>query len=275
MEVYFLMSNNKKGIIHVNREGISPVLVKRNVDYMLSRDVPTKPFDFLFRRNLNSVPHAFHKAYGLPGIFESVALTDVFPDKGGDISQADSLINVLPDNETLSRKSSILLEQETGFISDDKIDKTYEYYLDFVIKLKKHCIPYIATNYDYDVYELKKKIDNFNFTVNLLVYNPEKISEILNMLKDKNYHKEEFTIDDYALALQCLIHARKPYAEDVIVDLVNIFQSIDYISPNCQNELSSSLIVAIKYHFKDDIEKSRRLITMIVKAMDKGGFGEL
>ena len=119
------------------------------------------------------------------------------------------------------------------------------------------------------------QIDNFNFTVNLLVYNPEKISEILNMLKDKNYHKEEFTIDDYALALQCLIHARKPYAEDVIVDLVNIFQSIDYISPNCQNELSSSLIVAIKYHFKDDIEKSRRLITMIVKAMDKGGFGEL
>ena len=70
-------------------------------------------------------------------------------------------------------------------------------------------------------------------------------------------------------------HAKKPYVFDVIMDLVNIFQSIDYISIDHHKELASSLVVVIKYHFKDDINIIRGLITMIVESIDQEVFNEL
>ena len=268
------MKFNKQGIVRVNRKNMDSELIANHVDYLISLKTPTNPFDYIFGRNIPLIPNETFDAYKLPGLFDGVKLTDVFLD-GGDKLSADSLMHVLPDMKTLKHEAYILMEQETGFISDSKLKKIFKYWLYFITFHQKLCIPFIATNYDYEQDFIIKKFDNFIFGVNLLNYNNEKITEVLNILKEKNYHEDYFTTTQYALFIQCLVHAKKPYAYDVMMELVNIFQSIDYISIHYQKELASSLVVLVKYHFKEDINKIRRLISMIVESMDRKVYGEL
>ena len=158
--IFKLVMVNHKKYLGLILENVIP-LAKEEVERgsFLNVEIPSKPFDFLHRRHMNTIPAAMHQAYGLPGIFEKMGSTNVFPDKGGDIKEADSLIHVLPDKNTHSRKASILLEQETGVVSSDKIDDIFDYHLFFTVNNKQLCIPYVATNHDYkENYIYKKKL---------------------------------------------------------------------------------------------------------------------
>lgn len=259
------MNNNESKILMPSRK-VNPEKIKEIVKQIMDNGVIDSPFDYMFRSNITSHPETNHDLLNLPGKFKNIESTDAFIEGKGDL-QIDFLESVLPDNEIIKKESSVYLGQETGRISDDKIGAIFNYCLSSTISLKKPCYPFVATNYEYDVDFLVREIEGFLLKIYLIIFDKEKIYEILNTLNSKDYSKEEFSESDYLQSIYILVFSKKPYACDVIEKLIKIFLAIENIIPEYQNDLYLAICMMVKYHFRDDNDKIEELITMMTEVM--------
>ena len=241
---------------------------------IVDKEIPTNPFDHPFRKNARVYPAETKQEYGIPGLNPRLESAIVFP-KWGDPLEADLVLSVSPDNIVLFDEASILLEQETGPVLPDKREQIYYYWLSKVIEHRKICLAYVATNHKYEKDYFIVEVDGFCLKVKLLIYDEEKIYEILNSLMDKDFSKELFDVHDYVRFIQCIVHAQKPYAKDVCEKLISIFRSITEItSVKDYEELYIELCRIIKYHFKDDLNKTKELIIMTTEVLREDMLGK-
>ena len=82
--------------------------------------------------------------------------------------------------------------------------------------------------------------------------------------------KEDVVKFSYSIAF-----AKDNYAKDHLEKSVELFCSIEKIDPPQRTDLYTALKEKIKYHFDDDKNKKRELITMITKALTDPDFDEL
>jgi hypothetical protein len=258
--------NNKKHNDHQKK-------VKRIVGQIMENEITNMPFDYLFRRNINKYPETNHKLLGLPGEFKNKENTSVFVNEKAAL-EMDYLESVLPDGDLITREASINVEHETGILKVEKGHSIFEYCLNTTIMLKKLCYPYIVTNYDYNSDILFYFIEGIILIIRLIIFNEKKVYETLNTLNEKDYSKEEFSIEDYVLFTYCMVFAKKPYAQDVIENLARLFKSIGNINNDLKKDLHSSLCLMIKYHFEDKTQ-IEELITMITNEMQEEELDEL
>lgn len=252
-----------------NREKINKI-----VEEIMSNEVTKKPFDYLFRKNVNSYPQTNHNLLKLPGKFKNKENTGVFI-KGKKSMEMDFAESILPDGKMIKREAAINLEQETGEIRDNKIDSIFNYCLSTTIALKKPCYPFVATNYEYKENFLVREIEGIILKIYLIIFDKKKIYEILNTLNKKDYTKENFDEVDYLLFIYILVFAKKPYAQEVIENLVTLFQSLNNIHQDYQLELYLALAVMIKYHFRGNNDKIKEMLTMITEVMQEEVVDEL
>ncbi len=240
---------------------------------ILRRDVTKMPYDFLFRRTAKQYPKINHEELNLPGVYQKIEDSKIFvPDDG--VLEMDYLESVLPDGEKIFRQSAINAEQETGHITNVKKEIIFEYWLNSIINLKKIVYPYVITNHDYKKDFIDYCIEGIPMRINLVIFNDEKIEEVLNTLKKKDYSKEEFTGRDHVRFNHCLIFAKKPYACEVVVQLAELFTTIGNVNSDIHRELFISLCRMIKYHLKDNVKK-RELIIMMLESMPYEEFKKL
>ena len=259
--------NIEKSKILQNRKK-TPEKIQEIVEEIMKNKVTTKPFDFLFRDNVNQYPQTNHELLQLPGKFKNKESTGVFV-KGYGSMEMDFAESILPDNIIIKREAAINLEQETGEISDEKKEAIFDYCLSTTIKLKKPCYPFVATNHEYKTDFLVCEIEGILLKINLIIFDKKKIYEILNTLNEKDYSKEEFNEVDYLLFIYSFVFAKKPYAFDVVEKLAIIFQSLNNINQELQIELYLAFITIIKYHFMSDENKIKELLTMITEVMQE------
>ena len=241
---------------------------------IVDKEIPTNPFDHPFRKNARVYPAETKQEYGIPGLNPRLESSIVFP-KWGDPLEADLVLSVSPDKVVLFDEVSILLEHETGLILPVKREQIYYYWLSKVIEHRKICLAYVATNHRYEKDYFIVEVDGFCLKVKLLIYDKEKIYEILNSLMDKDFSKELFDVHDYVRFIQCIVHAQKPYAKDVCEKLLTIFRSITEItSAKDYEELYIELCRIIKYHFKDDLNKTKEMIIMATEILRDDMLGQ-
>jgi hypothetical protein len=159
------------------------------------------------------------------------------------------------------------VEQQTGKLSSDKVRDIYDYCLYATIQHQKPCYPIVVTNHNYGKTYEDHIIDGFSFRTYYRIYDKKKVYKLLNTLKNKDYSKEEMSNKEFLRFAYCLVFAKKPYAKDIVEKLVNLFCSMEHLTHKQQLDLHLSLKTMIKYHFKDELKKQRRLLTMITKAV--------
>ena len=271
--LYKISRNLKNKIFEVkNMTGLRKIqhkskmdILEETVEEIMKIESPNTPFDFLFRDNINDLPEIYHEVFKLPGKFKNKEKPRIFiPDNGS--LEMDYLESALPDEETLFNESAINVEQETGQLKNEKKDTLVEYSINSTIILQKYCLTYVATNHDYKEDFIYYEKDGTVIKINFIIFNRERVYEILNTLDSIDYSKEEFSDTHRVHFINCLVFAKKPYAKDVVKTLCHLFIRIDKITLNNKKYQHSALCMMIKYHF-DDEKTIKELITMITKSI--------
>ena len=240
----------------------------------MAEDADPQTLDFLFRFNTRNYPISVHKVLELPGEFKNIEDTAVFifdePAK-----QADHVEKILPDGKMVKRESVSTVEQQTGKLSPSKVNDIYIYCLYYTIHHKRPCYAIVVTDYDYGKDYEDYEVDGFSFRIYFRTFNREKIYEMLNRLKRKDYNNEELSNEDYFRLICCLIFAKKEFAKDIIEEIVKLFATIEKISYNHQINLHLALKMMIKFRFGDDLNKKEELLIMITKSVHESQYEKI
>ena len=236
------------------------------VNELKKEDINNQLFDFLFRFNARNYPKTVHELLELPGIFKKIEDTAVIVVDDG-ILQMDHTESVAPDGDLVQRNSIVDVEHQSNKLDFDKVKKIFDYCLNTTILHKKLCYPIVVTNYDYGKEFEDYDIEGFSFRIYFRIFNMQKVYEILNKIKQKDYTKEELSNADYINLIFCIIFAKKPYAQDVISKIAHLFATIEKIRFNHQMDLHLALKLAIKYHFRGNDEKIEEFLIMITMAI--------
>ena len=236
--------------------------IRKIVKEIISRKIPYNPYDFIFKDNISPHGETNHKLMNLPGKYSKNELPHVFVDNTAEL-QMDHLESVLPDGKKIVRDALINLEQQTGPVTPYKANVIFNYCLHTIIRHKKLVYPFVATNHPYTEEYLEYWIEGCKLVIYLRVFDEEKLDEIINTLKNKDFINNEVTEEDYLLFNYCLVFAKKPYIERIIDELVFLFQKMRNISLEYQKKLYSGLCLIIKYHYSDNLDKMEELIGMI------------
>ena len=234
---------------------------------IMERDVLNVPFSRDFRRNANKYPKATIDAYEIPGQYTKFGSPVVFP-KSVNPKEYDFVASLNPDWKILLDDATAILQHENGEISPSKIYNFYEHWLNYFIEKNRICLPFVVTNHNYEKNYIWEVINEFGFKLSLLIYDKDKIYKILNTLLDKDFSKEKFSELDVVKFHQCMIHAQKSFAKDVLEKLLTIFCSAKNISFDDKLEVYISLCIAIRYHFSDDFKKAKEMVIMATEVMD-------
>ena len=248
--------------------------IRKIVKEIISRKIPYNPYDFIFKDNISPHGEANHKLMKLPGKYSKNELPHVFVDNTAEL-QMDHLESVLPDGKKIVRNALINLEQQTGPVTPYKANVIFNYCLYTIIRHKKLVYPFVATNHPYTEEYLEFWIEGCKLVIYLRVFDEEKLDEIINTLKNKDFINNEVTEEDYLLFNYCLVFAKKPYIERIIDELVFLFQKMENISLEYQKKLYSGLCLIIKYYYGDNLDKMEELIGMITDVVYDENLDEL
>lgn len=175
---------------------------------MMEESVNPQSLDFLFRYNSRNYPQTTHNELNLPYKFDDVRDTAVFIiDENA--KQMDYVETIKPNGDMVKRKAASNVEQQTGILNNPKIEDIFDYCLYTTIQLKKPCYAIVATDYDYGKDYHDYVIEGFPFRIYFRIFNKQKVCEMLNALKEKDYSKEELSNADYIRFIYCMIFAKK------------------------------------------------------------------
>ena len=248
-------------------------IVKGIVDELMAEKLMDNPFDFLFRSSSDYLPRACHEVLQLPGIFEEKLNPNVFSFTGRSL-EADYIEKVEPDNKEIFDPAIIVLDHMSYKLDPDKINSSFEYKMSKIMKSKALCFIYIVTNIDYSDEILIKMSHYDHFSIRIIHFDKEKIYKMLNTLTQKDYTKHVFNDEDLIRFVYCLIFSKKPFAKDVIEQLVDLFVSVKNISFEYMLYLHLALKTMIKKHIGDKKE-IRRLLTMITQKANTNDIKEI
>lgn len=92
----------------------------------------------------------------------------------------------------------------------------------------------------------------------------EKISKRLKILKDKVGNNYELSLDELMYIPYIAIFV-DDNAKEIMKELSRIFSNIDQINPDLEKQLHQHLKNLIKFHFKDNDDECKEMLTMITK----------
>lgn len=165
--------------------------IQEIVEAMMTENVNSKPFDFLFRRNSESYTKTTHEVLGLPGIFKQMETPNVFTINGKSLQQ-DLVESVLPDGKVIMQESTLNVEQQAYIITPAKVEHLYFYKIFNIGKHEKPCIPVIVTNIDYKTDEILYKINGEFFTIRIIYFSKERIVEPPRRIDDRDSQTNNF-----------------------------------------------------------------------------------
>ncbi len=219
------------------------------------------PRDFCFRYIVNTYPKAVHDAFDFPGEYVNNLKLDVYAEDGRNL-EMDCAQLIMPKGE-ITCKSTINVEHQTYPIRE-KVESIYDYKLYLIHKTNIPSNSIVMTNIDPGKDEIFCKSHDQIFKLKVNVVTREKISKRLKILKNKIENKKEFTQKEAMYFAYIAIFTKQ---KETMERLAYLFSQIDQMEPNLQLDLHQVLKKMIKFHFRDDINKIRELLTMISESI--------
>lgn len=251
-----------------------PEIIEKIVNEFLDEEINKKPYDFLFRFIGEEYPLTNHNFLKLPGIFKQIESTNVFT-KDGRSLEMDLVESILPDGKTVNYAAITNMEHQARKLSPRKIEDIFFYAIFLIGKFKEPCYSYVVTNIDHGVEEKIFEIDGHPLKIHFILFDKEKINKILSTLNKKDYTIVNMSEMDFIQLNYCIIFARDDYAKDIIQKSVNLFISIEKINSEYHLVLFLALKMMIKYHFRDNLGKTKELLTMITKSVSENMIEEM
>ena len=219
------------------------------------------PRDYCFRYIVNTYPKAVHDAFDFPGEYVNNLKLDVYTEDGRNL-EMDCAQLIMPKGE-ITCKSTINVEHQTYPIRE-KVESIYDYKLYLIHKTNIPSNSIVMTNIDPGKDEIFCKSHDQIFKLKVNVVTREKISKRLKILKNKIENKKEFTQKEAMYFAYIAIFTKQ---KETMERLAYLFSQIDQMEPNLQLDLHQVLKKMIKFHFRDDINKIRELLTMISESI--------
>ena len=219
------------------------------------------PRDFCFRYIVNTYPKAVHDAFDFPGEYMNNLKLDVYTEDGRNL-EMDCAQLIMPKGE-ITCKSTINVEHQTYPIRE-KVESIYDYKLYLIHKTNIPSNSIVMTNIDPGKDEIFCKSHDQIFKLKVNVVTREKISKRLKKLKNKIKKKKKLTQKDAMYFAYIAIFTKQ---KETMVRLAYLFSQIDQMEPNLQLDLHQVLKKMIKFHFREDINKIRELLTMISESI--------
>ena len=223
------------------------------------------PRDSTFRFLQKYHPEAQHISLRYPGKFVKSLETETFTINNRSM-RMDGAELVNPD-DILPYPSTINPKQQTTVITPLKTDSLYEYKLQLTIKYKRTCINVVVTNIGDKDKTVICESHGDAFKVYIRVFNDAEISKRLYSLKLKIKSKKklyEIETLDFAYVL---LFAQEKKAKEYTIEIVALFVEIKNLSIDEQIDIFYVLKKLIRLHFRDDLEKTKELLTMMVKSV--------
>ena len=219
------------------------------------------PRDFCFRYIVNTYPKAVHDAFDFPGEYVNNLKLDVYTEDGRNL-EMDCAQLIMPKGE-ITCKSTINVEHQTYPIRE-KVESIYDYKLYLIHQTNIPSNSIVMTNIDPGKDEIFCKSHDQIFKLKVNVVTREKISKRLKILKNKIKNKKKLTQKDAMYFAYIAIFTKQ---KETMERLAYLFSQIDQMEPNLQLDLHQVLKKMIKFHFRDDINKIRELLTMISESI--------
>ena len=219
------------------------------------------PRDFCFRYIVNTYPKAVHDAFDFPGEYVNNLKLDVYTEDGRNL-EMDCAQLIMPKGE-ITCKSTINVEHQTYPIRE-KVESIYDYKLYLIHQTNIPSNSIVMTNIDPGKDEIFCKSHDQIFKLKVNVVTREKISKRLKILKNKIKNKKGLTQKEAMYFAYIAIFTKQ---KETMERLAYLFSQIDQMEPNLQLDLHQVLKKMIKFHFRDDKNKIRELLTMISESI--------
>ena len=219
------------------------------------------PRDYCFRYIVNTYPKAVHDAFDFPGEYVNNLKLDVYTEDGRNL-EMDCAQLIMPKGE-ITCKSTINVEHQTYPITE-KVGSIYDYKLYLIHKTNIPSNSIVMTNIDPGKDEIFCKSHDQIFKLKVNVVTREKISKRLKILNNKIKNKKGLTQKEAMYFAYIAIFTKQ---KETMERLSYLFSQIDQMEPNLQLDLHQVLKKMIKFHFRDDKNKIRELLTMISESI--------
>ena len=232
------------------------------VKKIMGFDITDKPFDNLVAYYSRNYSYSNHIVLNLHGTFDDIEDTTVV-EKGKTKLSMDFVEKAKVDNMQFDY-ITIIIKHQTKRLTDEKIEKLLRNYIQHIGLHNRPCFIYILTGEKYPknmVYEVEGTV----FKVNFICYDEDKIQKTLNILSIKDYSNEELSEVEFLDFLYCIILTKEEYFLKVLYKSIEIIKKIENINPVFREELFSTICILIKYHFRNNENKKKELITMIAE----------
>ena len=231
------------------------------------------PRDSTFRFLQHYHGEAQHISLRFPGEFVANLKTETFTIKNRNYRMdAAELVN--PD-DTLPCRSTINPEQQTTEITPSKVDAMYDYKLQLTFKYKLPSLNVIVTNIGDKDHTIIYESHGDAYKVYVRVFTDEEISKRLNTLTyniKTNKELSEIEVLDFAYIMMLAQENKtKAYSEKV----ANLFSEVKKLDINLQLDMHYVMKKLIRLHFRDDLNKTEELLTMITKALHPKALDDL
>ncbi len=222
------------------------------------------PRDYCFKYVVNNYPRAVHDAFDFPGEYADNLELEVYTEDGRKLKM-DCAQLVMPKGD-ITCKSTINVEHQTYPIKE-KIGSIYDYKLYLIHKTNIPSNSIVMTNIDLGKDEICCKSHDQIFKLRIIVVTAEKISKRLKILTDKVQHKKGLSQKEAMYFAYVAIFLRPHCSKETMEKLCELFSHINQFEPNLELVLHQILKKMIKFHFKDDKNKIKELLTMISKSI--------
>ena len=256
---------NPSSIFREN-EKMSKEELDKIVTAILNEKVNTQPHDFISRVIAHDYGESNHKVLGIEGIFSHTE-TRILKTSTGIVKNPDELMIILPDNENIPVEIAAIIGYQTYRVNDDKVKSLFETTEAVAHNLKKISKIYIVTNYNEGTDERIYKYKSMDVVVHFINFDEEKIYEILNTLKMKDYTIKEMSEEEFVNFIQAIAFVKAPYAQDFVEKSILFFATIEKMDEKHRLDTFHALKTMIKAYFKDDEMKKRGLMEMAVKSI--------
>ena len=219
------------------------------------------PRDNCFRFFVNRYPNAVHDAFDFPGKYQKKLGLKILTDDNREL-EMDCAQLIEPEGD-ITCKSTINVEHQTYPIKK-KIDTIYDYKIGLIHQnnIPSNSIVMTNINMGGDYLLCTSHDQTFKLLINQVTI--EKISKRLKILKDKVGNNYELSLDELMYIPYIAIFV-DDNAKEIMKELSRIFSNIDQINPDLEKQLHQHLKNLIKFHFRDNDDECKEMLTMITK----------
>ena len=222
------------------------------------------PRDYCFKFIVNNYPGPVHDVFDFPGEYADSLKLEVYTEDGRKL-EMDCAQLVMPKGD-ITCKSTINVEHHTYPIKE-KVRSIYDYKLYLIHKTNIPSNSIVMTNIDPGKEEICCESHDQLFKLKVNVVNAEKISKRLIILMNKIRNKNRLSQNEAMYFAYIAIFLRRENSKETMEILCKLFSQINQIEPNLELDLHQILKKMIKFHFKDDENKIKELLTMISKSI--------